>query len=486
MEPASTIVAAWQVSRLRSMTANDRLHPETGSAGQQADDTDYPGGVLGAKYRWVSIGMCALILLSAFEALAIETVMPTISRELGGSALYALAFSGPLGMGVVGMVIAGNWSDRGNPRTALYSAIGVFAAGLLIAGTAQTMWIFVVGRLIHGLGGGAVIVALYVIVARVYPPVLHARIFAGFAAAWVIPSLVGPLVAGLVTQQFGWRWVYLGVIVLLAVVVCLVVPSLRSLGNDHAAPHREAWNLARIGYAVLVALAVMGLNLAPQTGGALLWLIPVAATAVVLFAIKPLVPAKTLTAGFGLPSVILLRGLVSGAFVATEVYIPYLLSRQYGLSPVFAGLALSAAGVLWAAASWVQGRFARSLSNSRSIWIGTLLLAFAVASCFATAAFVLPPWVIVVGWAFAGSGMGLVYPRLTVATLEDSTMENQGFNSSALSISDSTGAAFALAITAIASSSLMTFGGAWPIAGCFLVTTLIAVAGVMVARRVTP
>ena len=82
--------------------------------------------------------------------------------------------------------------------------------------------------------------------------------------------------------------------------------------------------------------------------------------------------------------------------------------------------------------------------------------------------------------------MGLVYPRLTVATLEDSTMENQGFNSSALSISDSTGAAFALAITAIASSSLMTFGGAWPIAGCFLVTTLIAFAGVMVARRVTP
>jgi MFS family permease len=95
--------------------------------------------------------MFALIALTAFENLAVTTVMPTISRELHGSALYALAFAGPLAIGVLGMVIAGNWSDREGPRPALYASIGLFVAGLLITGTAVTMEVLVVGRLIQGI-----------------------------------------------------------------------------------------------------------------------------------------------------------------------------------------------------------------------------------------------------------------------------------------------------------------------------------------------
>ena len=114
--------------------------------------------------------------------------MPGVSAELGGQSLYALAFAGPLAVSVVGMVLAGNWSDRRGPRGALLAAVLLFAVGLIIAGTAQTMGVLVAGRLIHGFGGGALTVALYVIVARVYPHYLQPRIFAGFAAAWVVPS----------------------------------------------------------------------------------------------------------------------------------------------------------------------------------------------------------------------------------------------------------------------------------------------------------
>src|SRR6478735_7618851 len=117
-------------------------------------------GVLGPQYRWVSIGMCALIMLSAFENLAVTTIMPAISRELDGASLYAFAFAGPLAVSVVGMVLAGSWSDRGNPRNALYGSVGLFVVGLLVAGLAPVMPLFVGGRLIHGLGGGALTVAL--------------------------------------------------------------------------------------------------------------------------------------------------------------------------------------------------------------------------------------------------------------------------------------------------------------------------------------
>ena len=76
-----------------------------------------------------------------------------------------------------------------------------------------------------------------------------------------------------------------------------------------------------------------------------------------------------------------------------------------------------------------------------------------------TALFDLHPAVIIIGWAFAGAGMGLMYPRLTVLTLAYSTPQNQGFNSSALSISDSVGAATSIAVMGLVFTALVGTGG---------------------------
>lgn len=445
-------------------------------------DISPAGGVLNAKYFWVSIGMCALIMLSAFEALAVTTIMPTVSRELDGAGLYAFAFAGPLAVSVVGMVLAGAWSDRGNPRNALFASVALFIVGLLIAGTAVSMGMFVTGRLVHGFGGGALTVALYVIVARVYPPVLHARIFAGFAAAWVIPSLIGPLIAGLLAESVGWRWVFLGVVVLVALAMIMVVPAMRGVHAPDATQEKPPWNIRRIGWSVLVAVAVLTVNLAAEARGPVQWIAPVVAVAVALFALRPLLPPRTLTAARGLPSVILLRSLVAGTFFAAEVYVPYLLVSQYGLSASLAGLALTAAGLSWAAASWVQGRYP-AISHSVAAVSGAIGLSIAIASLLATAIWHLAPATVIVGWAFAGAGMGILYPRLGVLTLEYSTIENQGFNSSALSIADSTGSAIVLAATAIVFAALAPLGGSWPFAGVFALTALLCIGAFAVGPR---
>lgn len=432
------------------------------------------GGVLGPRFRWVSIGMCALIMLAAFENLAVTTIMPTISRELDGAGLYAFAFAGPLAVSVVGMVVAGSWSDRGNPRTALYGSVALFATGLLIAGLAPVMPVFVGGRLVHGLGGGALTVALYVIVARVYPPVLHPRIFAGFAAAWVIPSLIGPFVAGLVAANVGWRWVFLGVLALIVPAMAMVVPAMRGMRGPAEGEERPPRDLARIGWAVLLALAVLVLTLTAEATGVLQWAGPVVAGAVALLALRPLLPTGTLLARRGLPSVILMRGLVAGAFFAAEVYVPLLMVTRYGLSAPVAGIALTAAGLAWALASWVQGRFP-GLSHRTTATLGAAGLTVAMASLLTSALLGLSPAVIVVGWAVSGAGMGILFPRLGVLTLEDSTPADQGFNSAALSITDAIGSSIALAATAIVFAALEPLGGGWPFAGAFAVTSLFVV-----------
>lgn len=417
--------------------------------------------VWGPGYLAVTIGALSLVFLAAIESLAVTTVMPIVSRELDGAVLYAAAFAGTLATSVIGMVAAGAWCDRASPLGPLTAAVSLFVVGLLVAGLALSMPMLVVGRLLQGLGVGGQVVALYVVVARVYPPPLHGPLFAAFSAAWVVPSLIGPFAAGAVAQYLHWRWVFIGVAVLTAGAFILVVTRLR--GRDLATDEPSTARVApRLWCAAAVAAGVLGLSLAGEAGP---WsLVVVAASVVVvLTAVRPLIPPRTLRAGRGLPSVVLMRALIAGTLFGSEVYLPYLLIDGYGFTPTWAGLGLTASAVAWAAGSAVQGRFGDRLGNTRITLIGIAQLLLATLIATATAVWHLHPAVMIVGWLFAGGGMGLMYPRLTVLTLAYSTPQNQGFNSSALSIFDSVGSATTIAVMGLVFTSLATTGAGFPV-----------------------
>jgi MFS family permease len=448
-------------------------------------------GIFKPPYFWVTVGTCALVFLAAFESLAVTTIMPLVSRELNGGSLYALAFAGPMATGVIGMVGAGNWSDRRGPAMPLYTSVALFVAGLLIAGTSVSMPMLVAGRLVQGLGGGALTVALYVLVARFFPGPLHPKIFAAFSAAWVVPSLVGPFAAGVVAQVFSWHWVFLGVVGLVIPALAMIVPVLRGLDEPEGTgqPEKSAppWALGRLGWAALAALAVLGLNLSADVSipafPAATVLLAFAAVVLALVAVRPLVPSGTLVARRGLPSVILARGLASASFFGAEVYLPYLLIDRYAFPPTLAGLTLTGGALAWAGAAAVQGRLGSRLPDLRAVQTGSLMVLAAVLLALATTALHWPAAVAIAGWVVAGGGMGLLYPRLSVMTLALSTKENEGFNSSAMSISDSLGGALSLATTGIVFAAFTT--AVQSFAGVFAFTAAIGVAAALVAPRVS-
>ncbi|MBB3227090.1 MFS family permease [Luteibacter sp. Sphag1AF] len=444
-----------------------------------APDAAHPEGLLSPRYRAATLGMVALISLIAFEALAVTTAMPAVARELDGLKLYALAFGGTLATSVIGMTLAGRWSDIRGPGLPLWSGLACFVTGLLLAGFAPTMDMLLLGRLVQGLGAGGMSVALYVVVGRLYPEVMRPKIFAAFSAGWVVPSMIGPAVSGLIVQSVGWRWVFLGVPLLAVPAAVILRPALSQLPamTPGARPSARAVYLA-FGAAVGVCLVFI----AGQQQGWVAAAVLVPAVALLGGCARSMLPAGTLRAARGLPSVILLRGLAASAFFGCEAFLPLLLSREHGLSPLWSGMALSAGALGWFSGSWYQGHYA-TMSREALLKLGTGALTVGVAVTASAAWPVVPVAVSIAGWALTGLGMGLLYASLSVLMLKLSPPEEQGANSSALQLCESVTVATTLAVGGSLFAALIASSSTGAFLANFALAGVLAVLGMVVARR---
>ncbi|QOW19765.1 MFS transporter [Lysobacter ciconiae] len=438
------------------------------------------------RYRALTVGSVALIVLYAFEALAVATAMPVVAQALEGLPLYAMAFGSTLAAAVVGMVASGPWADRRGPRTPLQHGIAWFAVGLVVAGLAPTMWVLLLGRVVQGFGGGLMSVALYVVVGRAYPPELRARIFAAFAAAWVLPAIVGPALSGLIVEFLGWRWVFLLVPLLAGLAAAMVLPPLRGIGPlpGHASAGR-AGNRRRLGLAGGAAGSALLLSYAGQQRGWVALGLMATALAGLLASMLRLLPTGTLRAARGLPTVIALRGIASAAFFGTEVFLPLLLTRERGLSPTFAGMALTVGALGWSLGSWNRGRM-HAPAPERVLQAGMALMLVGVLGVSAAVLPWAPLAVGVVGWIVAGVGMGTVYPSLSILTLELSPPERQGANASALQLCDALFTATMLAVGGSLFALLLERSTLAAYLAGFAITVSLAVLGLALAPRVLP
>ncbi len=428
-------------------------------------------------------GALVLVSLLAFETMALTAAMPAIASALDGLGLFALAFGGLQAMSVLGMVLAGRSCDRHGPLRATVAGLALFGAGLLLAGLAPAMGWLVTGRVVQGLGAGMLGVALYVGMGQLLPSALHPRLFAAMAAAWVLPGLVGSLAAAWVVQQFGWRWVFLGVALAALPTAALLLPAFARLPQPVAetpAPARAASPVAWAGLAVLGALLLHG------AGANQAWLPRWPALALGLLgatlAATRLLPAGSLRAAPGLPAVIALRGLLAAAFATAEVFLPLALVRLQGWSLTEAGLVLSAGAVFWSLGSALQARIAPMPQRRRALQAGLLAVAGGIGLVAWQLQLGQPVWLVVLGWSLAGFGIGLGFPMLSVLTLALSAPATQGHNASALQLADALCCSAALAVA----GALFNLAGHQGPLGYGLLLALavvLALLGALLARR---
>jgi len=450
-----------------------------------------------ARHLAVTIGLISAVLLTAFEGMAVSTAMPIAVADLHGLAFYSLAFSAYLTLSLLGMVLAGQRADRHGPRLPFLGGIGLFGVGLLLAGTATGMLQFVAGRAIQGLGGGMVIVSLYVLVGSAYPERLHGKAFSVMATCWVLPGLVGPFISGLATEYLSWRWVFLSVAVLVVFPLALLLRPLRRLPRREPVVRTEAEAAAHAARvrtvrlcAVLASFAVGLFEFGSQEFNWIgIVLVPIALVLLIPSAPR-LLPRGTLRAARGLPAVIALRGLMAGAYFGIEAFIPLMLVDHRKLSVTMAGLSLSGAAVSWALAAWLINRpgVQARISKARLVRLGIGIAAVALLGTLAAISPHTPWWTAAASMFCAAFGMGLAFPNISVLMLEFAEPGEQGSGSAALQVAD--GMSCTLTI-AVAGSIYHAVNGAdgtgglvfYVIYGLFIA---IAAVGWLVAPRVRP
>ncbi|MFH8370323.1 MFS transporter [Streptomyces sp. NPDC018031] len=409
--------------------------------------------VLGRRFRALTLGIISVVSLIAFEASAVNTAMPVAAHALDGVELYAYAFSAYFTASLFAMTLSGEWCDRKGPLTPLFAGIATFGAGLVLSGSAQRMWTFVAGRGVQGIGGGLVIVALYVVVGRAYPERLRPAVLAAFSAAWVLPVIVGPLVAGTVTEQLGWRWVFLSIPVLVLLPLTVMLPALRKLPPGDRTP---AMNRGRILLALAVAAGAGLLQYAAQDIGWLSLLPATAGLALLVPCVLRLLPRGTFRAARGLPSVILLRGIAAGSFLGAESFVPLMLVTERDLSATLAGLSLTGGGLSWALGSFTQSRARLEPYRERLMGAGMLLIAASIALAPLALLDGVPVWLVAVAWIIGGYGMGLAISSGSVLLLKLSGPEEAGTNSASLQVSDALGN---ITLVGVSGVLFVAFGG---------------------------
>jgi MFS family permease len=415
--------------------------------------------------------------------------MPIVSEELGGQRLYGWVFSAFLLASLLGIVVVGGLIDRGGLVRPFVGGLALFSIGLVVGGIAPSIEVLVFGRVLQGLGAGAIPPVAYVAIGRALPEQLRARMFATLSTAWVLPGVIGPAVSGIVAEQFHWRLVFLGLLPLIAVSGGLTLPALARSRPVHNPDLEEAageairrklpWALVVIAGTGLVVAGTTDARLVPGgllVAGGLLLGIP---------AFRALTPAGTLTVARGVPAAVLARGFTTFAFFCPSAYVPLALQDWRGLDAATAGLALTVSTLSWTAGSWIQAQRYVRVGARRFVTIGQATVAAGTVLVMLVLVPQVPFPVGIVAWGVAGLGMGLSYSPLSLVVLAESPPGTEGAATSGLQLSDVIGTAVGTGIGgAIVAATTAAGYELWVgLVGAFGAGTVAALIAALLAQR---
>lgn len=416
---------------------------------------------LAARFAFLCLG----IWLNAADALVTVTLTPTIAKDIGGFQYFGWSVAAFLLASIIAGAVSGRVSMTLGLRPATALAGAAYALGCAVSALAPDFLVFVAGRLVQGLGAGAVVALCYVAINALFPEKLWVRVYGAIAGVWGVATLIGPLIGGLFAEGGVWReafWFFgaQGLVFVVATfllvkksapapeaktrvpVAQLVVLTLGVTLIAAAGVVGAIWLAAGLGLAGLASLALL-LRLDARAGGILL---PLSAGDL------------TRAAGAGYLMIFALEV----ATIAFTVYGPAFVQVIHGASPLVAGYVITAIAAGWTVVAMVVA----GVRNRDGLMIR--LGATLVVAGTAWAAWAVPRGSlasIVVAMILMGSGFGLSWAFVAKRIVASLPAGEQALGSSAVPTAQLIGGAFGAAASSAVAGALGFAGGVDPQVG---------------------
>ncbi|GIF01389.1 hypothetical protein Ari01nite_88530 [Paractinoplanes rishiriensis] len=193
----------------------------------------------GHPRRWAILGVLVIsLLVVVLDNTVLNVALRTIADPATGLGAtqselewainsYTLVFAGL-------MFTAGILADRLGRRVALIAGLAVFGIASLISAYADTANQLIAARALMGLGAAAVMPATLSIIANVFEPHERGRAIGIWAGAVGLGVAIGPIIGGLLLENYWWGSVFLINVPIAAAGVILVaalVPSRATPGR---------------------------------------------------------------------------------------------------------------------------------------------------------------------------------------------------------------------------------------------------------------
>jgi EmrB/QacA subfamily drug resistance transporter len=177
--------------------------------------TDKAGSVL----LTLAAGQFLMTLDSSVMNVAIATVAKDVGTTVTGIQMAITLYT--LVMAML-MVTGGKIGSMIGRRRAFAIGCVVYGAGSLLTALAPNLTVLIVGwSVLEGVGAALILPAIVALVAGNFPPAGRPRAYGLVMGAGAIAVAVGPLIGGIATTYFSWRWVFVGEVLVVAGILAM-------------------------------------------------------------------------------------------------------------------------------------------------------------------------------------------------------------------------------------------------------------------------
>ncbi|HEV7253342.1 MAG TPA: MFS transporter [Mesorhizobium sp.] len=371
------------------------------------------------RFCFISSG----ILLHATNETMVATIMPALVRDLSGVEMVGWSLS----LYELGAIAAGAAAGRLisylSLRATMIVAALLFATGAGLCATAPTMPLFLLGRVIEGLGGGGLMGLAFVSVERLFPRAIWPKLFAIISAIWGVAAFSGPLLGALFAEYLSWRAGF-GLFTICGLLVAGLTLLVLRRGAALQPVDGEAPPFPFLPLACLVVgvTLIAASGVAPFLRAALLFAAGV--VGLILFFVidgrqprSRLFPSGMFRPDTALGSGMIMMGSLSVATCSFFIYGPLILTTLHGISVLTTGYVIAAESIAWSLLSILVAN-APPARERLLIFGGALMIAGGLAGfAYAVPSGSIP--LILFCALLQGGGFGIAWPfatRLVVAS----------------------------------------------------------------------